>query len=156
MVLFGFCSVVFFGAALAGAVLVVDGGGFSGFEDFAGRGDFVSFRREDDALDDFFALDFYQWFFAEIEGGGAQRTGEDAGGLIVDGAFGECMQDEMEVVLDGSPVLGEDDGEDAAGSSGSAVDAGEEGVALVVVSAAELAAEGGGFAGGASVEDVTA
>jgi hypothetical protein len=61
----------------------------------------------------------------------------------------------MEVVLDGGSVLGEDDGEDAGGSSGGSADAGEEGMALVVVAAAEFAVEGGGFASGSFMEDVT-
>ena len=129
--LFGGLVAVFLGAEQAGAALVVDGLGLVGFEDLDGRGDLVSFGREDDAGDGSqgrrsgcggFGVvviglrpgpgrrgrgGFEQGHLAEVGLGDLHAVHEGGGGGAVHESAGEVVDDAIEVDLDRGAVFGE-------------------------------------------------
>jgi hypothetical protein len=136
VVLFGRGAAELFGAALAGAVFVVERR-FAGFEGFARWGDLVSFGREDDALHGAFVIGGGEFHFGEIVHGGAVDSAEGVGFAGVDFVVVEGEADEVEVEVDGGAVLGVDERERLVDSVGRGLASGGQDALEVGVMAAE-------------------
>src|ERR1700741_4589039 len=110
VMLFGCGSAKLLGAALAGAVFVVDGR-LVLFQFLARWSDLVSFRREDDALHGVFGIGLSEWALIEVAEADLETVEHDVGGLGVDSAAVEGVDDEEDVGLDGGAVFGEEEGQ---------------------------------------------
>ena len=140
------------GAESAGAGGAV-GEGFAGVEGLAWRGDFLSFRGGDDALDMVFGVGVGEGSGLEVDGGGAVGGDHGVGLPGLEPAIGEGGLDEVEVALDGEAVLGELEGDGC--GVGPAGAGGEAPLAEVAVAEVE-AGEGWGLAGVSGGHDVPA
>ena len=134
------------------------GSGLVLFEGFAGRSDFFSVGREDDALDCVFGARIDERGFAEVGHRDLKVVGHAVGGAGVDFALVEGLQDKEEIGLDGGAVLGEDEGQGFVDAVvfGGGPDFVEDGFDLPVMAAEVGAGDGGRFAPAVVVEDVTA
>ena len=157
VVLFGCGSAELLGAARARTVFVVNGR-FVLFQFFARRSDLVSFRREDDALDGVFGVGLSERAFVEVGEADLEAVDHDAGGLGVDSAAVEGVDDEEDVGLDGGAVFGEEEGQGFVDAVvlDRRLDLVEGFLDELVVAAEVGAADGGSFAGGSFRLDVTA
>lgn len=156
---------VLFGALGAGAFVVVDGWLLSGFEGDAGRGDFLAFGSEDDALygfDDGFGSGFAcgcdglslgRPGLREADAGSAEEAVDGMRGFGVDAPFGEGLEGDEGVELESSVIVGEDEGKGVGDVGGVAA---SEFFDLVMEAAEELALESGLAARGSGGEDVSA
>jgi len=148
---------VFSGASAAGAfgAMVED---FTLLEHLLWRGDFVSVRGEDDAVDGVVGIGFDERSLAEIDAAGAPDAGVGVGSAVADAFGSKSESDKIEIVLNGGAVLGKDEGNGHVRVGGIEGNAGlfDSGPALAVVVAEEGSVDGGRAAAVSVGLDVTA